>query len=366
MNDNKQVLDQVRKELLHKGVSNDLVQAVDVTDNISFLVDASKRVIRMVLSARAIQVRDDRDVYANMQDNEACFEGWACVLRTHYDAKDPYGIELCLDEEAMKLAANYAEVSNNFGLRGHYYRFLYRALRFREQYAWFGIEKNLKKHVDAFGAYLCSGQTFTNNYPEGEKELKVDEQDGYSENAIEDLFADFRWQEGCNFTSCFGENLHRQLPVGMFQGVKGGDTAIFTGKKSAIDLWSVKGNTINVFELKYENKMVGIITEAFFYCNYMRDMYCLGEDIHFCKHKLDLRRIKNLKKYRGYHLLSERGYECVNGYLLYDYDNLHQTITKEVVEVLNQGVFAGGAPIHYGAVKYEVNDGKLMTEVVWK
>lgn len=60
-----------------------------------------------------------------------------------------------------------------------------------------------------------------------------------------------------------GTTIDRQLPVSLFDATKSNTTGVFTGGKSAIDFWAVDGDTINVYELKSDNPMVGIITEIF-------------------------------------------------------------------------------------------------------
>ena len=66
------------------------------------------------------------------------------------------------------------------------------------------------------------------------------------------------------------DNIFHQLPV----GIKKENAFFFAGTKAAIDLWGMHDNELTIIELKYENNMVGIISELFFYVNIIRDIIC--------------------------------------------------------------------------------------------
>lgn len=127
--------------------------------------------------------------------------------------------------------------------------------------------------------------------------------------------------------------IYRQLSTGLFKKKKSEETRIFTGGKSAIDLWTEQDNTIFIFELKARNNKVGMITELFFYANYVYDMFCdkattfvplLG---------------KGSKDHRGYEaLLSSDGHKNHNRVQAFFLsDQRHPLITPEVVDLLNTG-----------------------------
>jgi hypothetical protein len=64
----------------------------------------------------------------------------------------------------------------------------------------------------------------------------------------------------------------RQWPVGLFKEQVADEHQIFTGKKSAIDLVGIRGDTLFLFELKKNrNRKAGAVSELFFYANVMRD-----------------------------------------------------------------------------------------------
>ena len=123
-------------------------------------------------------------------------------------------------------------------------------------------------------------------------------------------------------------SLWRQLPVGLFEGKKSEETRVFTGRKSAIDLWSTSGDSIVIFELKAQNVKVGILTELMFYANYMADMYV--------NNTFDpLPPPVSRALYRGYRQLFSLPFRRVQAAMLTD--RLHPLITPAVLAEMNRG-----------------------------
>ena len=129
-----------------------------------------------------------------------------------------------------------------------------------------------------------------------------------NENKVEAEFANKGIRKFILEDTDIGDNeVYRQLPVGLFR-MKAGrtkgtyncskDTMVFTGGESAIDLWTWQDKSFKVIELKTENPMIGIITEIFFYSNYMYDFLIREwkKDVGF---KLNEQYLKN-KDDRGY------------------------------------------------------------------
>jgi hypothetical protein len=181
----------------------------------------------------------------NMQVDNASFEGWAICIKAWL----PEMIDrVCLKWTLPASADNL-----------HYHRFLYRVLRFREAYSWFNIDDSLNAEIETFKAKIAD---LTNNY--GNKEPQKPQKKG--EKYLEYMIVH---KHSSEFKKMFNvEYFNHQLPV----GVKQNGRSFFTGQGSAIDLWGVNGNAISIFELKYDNKMVGIITELFLYTCIIRDM----------------------------------------------------------------------------------------------
>ena len=360
------ILKKIRESLINAGVAKRSANSVRLPEDVEFEVAKDKIVIK--LSAKAIGMCENARSYSNMQSDDAAFEGWALLLYAHYaKGKGCNTIELDLTKDAYKQIENvYEKTKGKYTkTRLHHNRFLYRALRFSQQYKdWFALSAGLQPYVKEFNAYLSNSEFgFTNNIPNenntnGDKPDKQTlKPDKIHENDVEDVFADLNWQQnqGNSFCKKYGGKLYRQLPVGLFEGDKPIEAkAIFTGKKSAIDLWSCNNRELNVFELKYDNKMIGIITELFFYTNFMRDMFCRGKAINF--------NCQSPKEIRGYGQLGKGKFTKVNGYMLYDEGKLHQAITNKVIDLMNKADFsdAPAFTISYGKIKYKILSDKTI------
>ncbi len=92
----------------------------------------------------------------NMQEDSNCFEAWAVILYVYIMKKQ--GTVILDTASDLKLPDFDQTLDKNH----HYCRFLYRALRFSEQYPWFEIGENLKGKVDEFGKFL-KDNTFRNH-----------------------------------------------------------------------------------------------------------------------------------------------------------------------------------------------------------
>ena len=358
------MLNIIRESLINAGVDKKLANSVKFPSGLK-IKEIDKKVVLM-LSDKAIGVCKDSKSCLNMQNNEAAFEGWAFLVYVHYAKAKGYTVELSLIDD--KNNNTYEKIEQIYksrktykytGFRLHHNRFLYRALRFSQQYKeWFALSDKLKPYVKNFENFLSNTEEgFTNNIPNDEKTSKdFLYTDKIRENDVEDIFADSDWQQnqGSMFCKKYGGTLFRQLPVCLFEGDKANNSkAVFTGKKSAIDLWSCNKGEINIFELKFDNKMIGIITELFFYTNFLRDMFCRGRAINFNCQKLP----SNSKDVRGYKHIEKANFTNVNGYMLYDKGNLHQAITDNIIAEMNNAFF-GDSPKHiitYGKVEYKVS-----------
>ena len=204
-----------------------------------------------------------------MQSNSAAFEGWALLIHVYCK----FQVELDLDLE---------HAPSGQPARGHYQRFLYRALKFSQQYSsWFSLSERLAPRVEQFRQYLYHGgspahpnPTFCNGLPS--KPAK----DGTSlESCVEGLFAgecrsvltELTFQQAG--ISLIPDCVHRQLPVGLYETEKSEQNSVFPYGKSAVDLWALTTDGVVIYELKTRNPMVGLLTELMFYANYMYDLY---------------------------------------------------------------------------------------------
>ena len=229
----------------------------------------------------------------NMQDTRACFEAWCLIIKAK--TSNP-SLKIELDVDHITNASYIIGKPDN----GHLGRFLYRILKFSEQYKdWFGLSQTLEALKDKFKYYLVlPGVKFVTSAPKNEP--KKDIANCNLESYIEYLYCDSISAQK-DILNLPGETtIDRQLPVSLFEGSSGDGNEVFTRKKSAIDFWALDGDTINVYELKSDNPMVGIITEIFFYSNYVYDVF-ISKSIDHGKGcvKLEYRTDRSYDKIKG-------------------------------------------------------------------
>ena len=282
--------------------------------------------VRMVLKPRAIGAA--RNGNLNMQEAPAAFEAWALLIHAHC------GFSVQLDiEEASSPAPP---------VRSHYGRFLYRAMKFAEQYGtWFSLSERLKEPVADFARYLYqmdasagAKQNFCNGLPTKEPTNST-----YLENRVEELFASSAQPVLSAITlreaglTIAPAGIWRQLPVGLYEKEKREATSVFTYGKSAVDLWALAGDSMVIYELKVRNPMVGILTELMFYANYAYDMYVAENRFY----PMAPPNGTGNKELRGYPELYERrgSLRMIHGAMLTD--QLHPLITPKVVDLMNEG-----------------------------
>lgn len=273
---------------------------------------------------------------ANMQEDNAAFEVWALYLHVHC------GYNICLALSEYKPVAEY--YSDMRFVPGHYNRFLYRVHKFLNQFSdWFSCDSKLKTRVDEYAQHLfCSDTKFTNNIPNHEagsnQHLEILTEKAFS-GVRENVLIQLAEREGVHL---YSGKIYRQLPVGLFRGKCALKNREFTGGKSAIDLWSPTDNRLSIFELKRQNPMSGIITELFFYANYINDMFI--EENSFVPYKSNRAR----KYYRGYQHLADETFYRVTAFFLADI--YHPLFTSDILNEMNRG--AGN--ITYGKLQYNL------------
>lgn len=282
----------------------------------------------------------------NMQDTRACFEAWCLIIKakTEEQKKEPK-LEIVLDVKDIKEADYDGKLPKN----GHWGRFLYRILKFSEQYKyWFELSSTLGKIKDKFQNYLDS-HTFVTSAPD--KKPKEDIANSNLESYVEYLFCDSISAQKDILNLHSVTTIDRQLPVSLFEGSKSNTTGVFTGGKSAIDFWALNGDTINVYELKVNNPMVGIITEIFFYSNYIHDVFIAGYLNHTkgkVSHKTDVQ-LRNYDKITG---------KKVQGIMISNrrdddkgwHTSLDELTRRKITDIMNTNDTAG--IIQYTFLKY--------------
>lgn len=281
--------------------------------------------------------------FINMQADDAAFEGWALALHVHLNKN----IQLELDTNGEAVPAWDRE-------KPHYNRFLYRLKKFDTLYSWFSIGEKLGKVVEDFGRYLFeSGVTFYNNIAGSAAGIRGGRKKP-SEAWVEATFED-----NSDLLRAYSKNLFRQLPVGLFAVAGKEKIGVFTGRKSAIDLWGLNddasGTQLAIYELKLQNKQVGIISELMFYANYTYDMF-VGKS--FEHSQLPERN----EDFRGYEQLANANITGIRAYMLTD--KLHPLITPNVLKEMNRRSIHNA--LTYDALKYEweENNGNIVIKGV--
>ncbi len=311
--------------------------------NLLFLEEAANK-IKLQLSAKAIGL--DLTKPLNMQETDACFEGWALILKTYYH---PQKLQLILDiaddidTSTVPDFASIVQATPGSPLYedarrqkyGHWGRFLYRALRFSQQYSpWFSLSDRLKQLTDAFAMFLQNNKAkLHNNLPKDEAASKgyIKDPQQLDENSIEDMLVKpEKLRKVLPQGLSIGTRSNRQLPVGLYHD---SNAKIFTGRSSAIDLWNLgTNNSLNIIELKYNNKMVGIVTEIFFYVNYVHDFLAPNSLFTLTKYVAN-NKSKAARGYSKLQTLAKNGCTTINGIMLADY--YHPLVNYELLAVMN-------------------------------
>lgn len=153
--------------------------------------------------------------YINMQENSACFEAWCLIIKAQTKTNNP-DLEIELDVKDITDASYPGGKPAN----GHLGRFLYRILKFSEQYKWFRLSHDLNKIKEKFKNYLDS-TSFKTNAPLKEAEDDLDKLSNKGlESYVEQLLVDDNNQKEILKLSSASAIVGRQLPVGLYEDNK--------------------------------------------------------------------------------------------------------------------------------------------------
>jgi len=257
-------------------------------------------------------------VVENMQENNAAFEGWSITI-FRWLREDP-GIE--------KVSLSWSEpddINNK-----HYQRFLYRAKNFSDMYSWFEIEN--RQYLDKLKLKFDSKNNYYINVSD-KRDLKKIKNKLDDENSVESLLA-ARGINTINGKILKKENINYQLPVGVFdqKNIKD-DNRILPGGSSAIDLFGVESDTTYIFELKFNSKMIGIITQIYFYSMIIKDVQ---------KNKL---KPAEKNDYLDKIIKTDK----LSAYMIAD--EYHPLIDNKVIDLMNEGVQG----TEFKALKFTIN-----------
>lgn len=251
-------------------LTEDLGMQINAFPKLISLEYSNPRRLVMKLEKEAAGFLKKGKRYINMQENSACFEAWCLIIKAQTQTSNP-DLQIELDVKDITAADYDGKLPKN----GHLGRFLYRILKFSEQYKWFKLSHDLKKIKEKFKNYLDS-TSFKTNAPSKEAEDDLDKLSNKGlESYVEQLLVDDNNQKEILKLSSASAIVGRQLPVGLYEDNKD-NKEVCIGGTAAADFWAVDGDTIKVYELKSNNPMVGIITEIFFYTNYVYDVFIEG------------------------------------------------------------------------------------------
>ena len=249
---------------------------------------------------------NDKSVCDNMQTNNSAFEGWMfCILSK-------------LKCGNWKYAELDWSVPDNID-NGHYNRFLYRVIKMQQHYKWFRIPTDKQKIIDNFKKEYLDSNILVLNTPNNEA---ADVNNVKSESYFESVF----YHDKILLNDYNLSVVNRQLPVGVFKEKVSSHSYLFTGGKSAIDLWGINDSELYIFELKFKNKMVGIITETLFY-------QWIIEDVIFNKH-IRLGEKTPKREYNKLHeaISNNKIKKIIAVFLI---DEIHPQIDNAVISLIN-------------------------------
>jgi phage anti-repressor protein len=250
---------------------------------------------------------------ANMQNNAAAFEAWALVIKSHgYD-------KVILKADIPDSLDHLPHLHCNQYL--HYNRFLYRAQRFCDNFDWFTLSDNLKLAVSAFSHEVFDKKrNLKLNTPNNSGTAEPNRPKSKTERYFIENPDKLRELTKVNTREFFP-----QLPVGLFSDKVDNGTMIFPGGKAAIDLWAIEENSgaycIHVVELKKgANKSIGVLSELFFYVNFVYDFYCRKLASPGC-----------ISEDRGYAKLSDLSPKRVCGHIMVE--NKHPELDSALAQL---------------------------------
>ena len=250
---------------------------------------------------------------SNMQKDTCAFEGWAlCILANNPDTYEKVRID-------WTPVSDFGSTNDRPSIKhGHYYRFLYRAYKFKKNFPdLVEITPSIEEvfNIEEFKSWVL-------NYPLGEVH-KSGKTNVNAESHLERRILEL-------MIPCF-DYCDEQLPVGLFHKEIGIKTSRTSRGLSQIDLWSVKQGTLTIYELKNDvNVSVGIISELMFYSNVMNDLR-----LHTFNYPGTL--VLQTNNYRHCKSLAEdikkERIRSIEGLFLAN--NLHPRITPAVLNLMN-------------------------------
>jgi hypothetical protein len=287
---------------------------IALPSSIKFIIEG--KTVRMSMGSSSVK--------ANMQDNQASFEGWALALKRW----------LSKDFDRVELSWEFTEDVSD----PHYQRFLYRVNQFKSLFKeWFSVVPFNLPEINKLKTEE-RGHKFLLNVPSMPRSSKLDEQCNSlnkamgSEHKLE-CFIVGHQEELCRLLKI--DKIDRQLPVGVFRDCVSSkaEHGVFTRGHSAIDLWGVSRNEkkLFLFELKKEgNERLGILSEMFFYSYVMADVQ--AKRFKFDKPNAEIEQTKSIDTY----------------ILALDW---HPLIDEKMLQIINEAFERRELSIRFGAIR---------------
>ncbi len=300
----------------------------------SFVKETLPEGIKFILDGTCLHIcLSSKGLTDNMQKNHCAFEGWAICLKANY----PEHINKVIIEWKPLDAASLSDTE-----QGHYNRFLYRALKFKENYPnW--VELNPEVGED----FASEISHWVLNYPLGishEPTSSNPESESRLERRLLPKMKDYF------------DIADHQLPVGLFYEKVSESTSKTPRQGSQIDLWAYRKGRYSskgclfIFELKNNrNRSVGILSELMFYTNVMKDFVDrrINYPTEFLTQKKHFRSSGAL-----YDVVSKKEVVEIQGILLAEH--LHPFISWKALELLKS---SNSSRVHFRAMK--------ISELLW-
>lgn len=290
--------------------------------------------IKFIIEGKTVRMHlGPSSVKANMQDNQASFEGWALALKRW----------LPNDYSKVELSWEFTENVSD----PHYQRFLYRVNRFKSlSTEWFSVDPLNLPEINKLKTEE-GGHKFLLNVPSMPRSSKLDEQCNSLEEAMGsehklECFIVEHQEELCRLLAI--DKIDRQLPVGVFMDCVSSkaEHGVFTRGHSAIDLWGVskRAKKLFLFELKKEgNERLGILSEMFFYSYVMADVQ--AERFKFDKPNAEIEETKSIDTY----ILAP---------------DWHPLIDEKMLQIINEAFERHELSIRFGTIRL-VNTPEIYT-----
>lgn len=257
---------------------------------------------------------DESQVIKNMQENENSIDGWGLVLNRWLNKK------IVLHWSVPKNIANL-----------HYQRFLFRIKCFIKFFSP-NISLSEEAILNLNDLRLSDNEIFHTNESTGTKRNLITKSILTTEHDYELFFYNNNniFQTILNTTTST-HKFFRQFPIGLFKHKKATKNAVFTHKKSAIDLISCDTESLNIYELKKpKNKSIGIISELFFYTIFMMNIV----DGKFVLPKGSSFNFSDIKR--------------ISSFMLVEQNDLHPLIDIELINIIKS------KELNFGVIFYEI------------